>query len=65
MYKHGVYVSEQPTSLASPISGTAGLQVIIGTAPVNLTDDPVGAVNKPKLCHSFKEAVAAVGYSDD
>lgn len=65
MYKHGVYVSEQPTSLTAPISGTAGLQVIFGTAPVNLTDDPTGAVNKPKLCHSFKEAVAAVGYSDN
>ena len=65
MYKHGVYVSEQPTSLTAPISGTAGLQVIFGTAPVNLTDDPTGAANKPKLCHSFKEAVAAVGYSDN
>ena len=65
MYKHGVYVSEQPTSLTAPISGAAGLQVIFGTAPVNLTDDPDGAVNKPKLCYSFKEACAAVGYSHD
>ena len=65
MYKHGVFVSEQPTSLSAPISGTAGLQVIFGTAPVNLTDDPQGAVNKPKLCHSYKEAVAAVGFSND
>lgn len=64
-YKHGVYVSEQETSLTAPISGTAGLQVIFGTAPVNLVDDPAGACNVPKLCYSYKEACAAVGYSDD
>lgn len=64
-YKHGVYVSEQETSLTAPISGTAGLQVIFGTAPVNLVDNPAGAVNTPKLCYSYKEACAAVGYSDD
>lgn len=64
-YKHGVYVSEQDTSLVAPIRGTAGLQVIIGTAPINLVDNPTGAVNVPKLCYSFKEARAAVGYSDD
>lgn len=64
-YKHGVYVAEQPTSLTAPISGTAGLQVIFGTAPVNLLDDPAGAVNKPKLCYSYAEACAAVGYSEN
>lgn len=64
-YKHGVYVSEQETSLTAPIEGTAGLQVIFGTAPCNLADNPADAVNKPKLCHSFAEAKAAVGYCDD
>ena len=64
-YNHGVYVSEQPTSLTVPIEGTAGLQVIFGTAPCNLANDPVAAVNKAQLCYSFAEAKAAVGYSDD
>lgn len=64
-YKHGVYVSEQETSLTAPIEGTAGLQVIFGTAPCNLADDPAAAVNSPKLCHTFAEAKAAVGYCDD
>ena len=64
-YKHGVYVSEQETSLTAPIEGTAGLQVIFGTAPCNLADNPADAVNQPKLCHSFAEAKAAVGYCDD
>lgn len=64
-YKHGVYVSEQETSLTAPIQGTAGLQVIFGTAPCNLADDPAAAVNNAKLCYSFAEAKAAVGYCDD
>ena len=34
-YKHGVYTSEVATSMVAPITGTAGLQVIVGTAPVN------------------------------
>ena len=64
-YKHGDYVSEQETSLTVPVEGTAGLQVIFGTAPCNLADNPAEAVNQPKLCYSFAEAKAAVGYCDD
>jgi len=33
MYRHGIYVSEQETSMIAPLNGTAGLQVVIGTAP--------------------------------
>lgn len=64
-YRHGVYVQEQATSLTAPIEGTAGLQVIIGTAPVNLAAEPYACTNKPMLCYSYKEAVDNVGYSDD
>lgn len=64
-YSHGVYIEEQATSLIAPIEGTAGLQVIIGTAPVNLAENPYQCTNKPMLCYSYKEAVANVGYSDD
>lgn len=64
-YSHGIYVKEQATSLTAPIEGTAGLQVVFGTAPCNLADDPSAAVNQPKLCYSFAEAKAAVGYCDD
>ena len=42
-YNHGVRVKEQATSLVTPVTGTAGLQVIIGTAPVNLAADPYKA----------------------
>lgn len=65
LYKHGVYASEQPTSMVAPISGTAGLQVVIGTAPVNMLKNPAEAVNKPKLVTTYAEAVAAVGYNPD
>lgn len=64
-YSHGAYVIEQATSLVSPVLGTAGLQVIIGTAPVNMAADPYGCTNKPMICYSYKEAVENVGYSDD
>ena len=64
-YKHGVYNSEQDTSLTTPIQGAAGLQVIFGTAPIHLSDDPEKAANTPMLCYSFKECKAALGYSDD
>ena len=35
VYKHGVYVTEQPTGVVAPVQSTAGLQVVIGTAPIN------------------------------
>lgn len=64
-YKHGVYNSEQDTSLTTPVQGSAGLQVIFGVAPIHLAADPTTAANTIKLCYSFKECQEAVGYSDD
>ncbi len=51
--------------MIAPLNGTAGLQVVIGTAPVHLLADPAAAINKPLLVYSKAEAIAAVGYSDD
>lgn len=65
MYRHGIYVSEQETSMIAPLNGTAGLQVVIGTAPVHPAGGPGAAINKPLLVYSKAEAIAAVGYSDD
>lgn len=64
-YNHGVRVLENPTSVAAPITGTAGLQVVVGVAPVNLAEDPYGCTNVPMLANTFAEAARAVGYSDD
>lgn len=62
---HGFQINEATTSVSAPIESTAGLQVVIGTAPVNMLADPAAAVNTPLIAYSYKEAVAAVGYSDD
>lgn len=63
-YKHGVYTSEQATSLIAMTSTDSGLIIAVGTAPVHLASSPVPA-NTPVLCYTYKEAVAALGYSDD
>ena len=62
-YRHGVYVSEIPTSIVPPVEALAGLPVVVGTAPIHLAKDP--RVNEPVLCYTYKEAVEAFGYSDD
>lgn len=64
-YRHGAYTSELPTSLLAPVNGTAGLQVVIGTAPVHLLENPEDAVNKPILVSTYKEAVGAMGFDHD
>lgn len=62
-YQHGVYTYEIPTSIVPPVTSTAGLTVIVGTAPINLTDPTL--VNKPILAYSYADAVKSVGYSAD
>lgn len=63
-YKHGVSVNERPTALTPPAS-TGTVPVVVGTAPVNLSQRAAAPVNEPVLCYSYDEAVAAFGYSDD
>ncbi len=64
-FEHGVRVSEQATSLNAPVLGTAGLQVVFGTAPVNLAEDPYSVTNTPVIAYSWSEAVKKLGYSAD
>ena len=64
-YQHGVRVLEQPTGVVAPILGTAGLQVVFGTAPINLAKNPTAVTNKPVIAYSWAEAVEQLGYSDD
>jgi hypothetical protein len=64
-YQHGVRVSEQATSVTAPIEGTAGLQVVFGTAPINLAADPYAVTNVPVIAYSWSEAVSQLGYSTD
>ena len=64
-YLHGAGNSEAATSLTTPTTSSAGLQVIFGTAPIHLAKDPYKAANTPKLCYKFEECQEALGYSDD
>ena len=62
---HGIKVLEQETSLVAPITATSGIQVVIGTAPVNLAANPDGVTNTPVLVNSWAEAVNKLGYSSE
>lgn len=64
-YQHGVRVQERATSIVAPITGTAGLQVVFGTAPINLADDPYSVTNTPVIAYSWAEAVSKLGYSEE
>jgi phage tail sheath protein FI len=61
-YNHGVKTSEVATSLLPPVQSDSGIPFIVGTAPINMTED-VTNVNKPTLCYSYAEAVKAFGYA--
>lgn len=64
-YKHGISLIENPTSLTPPVSADSAAQVIIGTAPIHLVENPSDAVNRPFLVHNLAGAVKAVGYSEN
>lgn len=64
-YYHGVRVLEEPTPLVTPIEGTAALQVIFGTAPINLAKNPRQVTNIPIRINSFKEFCEYFGYDTD
>lgn len=63
--KHGVYILEEGTALTAPITSGSSIQVVIGTAPVHMVEDPAAVVNIPILANSAAEAMAALGYVDD
>ena len=65
MYNRGIAVEEKSTSYQRPLATKYGVQVIVGTAPINLAQDPKAAVNRPVMAGSYEEAVKALGYSED
>jgi len=64
-YNHRIYTKEIDTQITTPVEGSAGLQVVIGTAPINMVADPTAAVNVPVIAYSFSEAEEQLGYSDN
>jgi hypothetical protein len=65
MSKHGIYIYESATPISAPIESSSSIQVVIGTAPVNMVDDPAAVVNKPILANSAQEAMETLGYCGD
>lgn len=65
MSKHGVFVMEEATAMTVPITGASAVQVVIGTAPVNMVNNPADVVNVPILATKATEAMAALGYCKD
>ena len=64
-YAHGISSSENATAIVSPLYIDSALPVIIGVAPINLSEDPYTAANVPKYVYDKPSAVAAVGFCYD
>lgn len=64
MEKHGVYVSEQATSVSTPVVADSGIPFVIGIAPIQSANAPA-AVGIPVLCTSLSEVVEKLGYSEE
>ncbi|GGG32947.1 hypothetical protein GCM10007425_29530 [Lysinibacillus alkalisoli] len=62
-FRHGVYTNEKPTSMIAPVTADASLPIVVGTAPINLTDKYL--VNEPVLSFNYAEATQKLGFSND
>lgn len=61
-YAHGIYLT-QGKSKKTVGASVSGMQVVIGTAPIHLLDDPTKAVNKPFLCNDINDVIDNLGYN--
>lgn len=62
-YNHGITLVENPTSFDQPLESLSAVQVVFGTAPINLAESQL--VNEPVLVRTFEEAKRKLGYSDN
>lgn len=63
-YKHGVFISEQKTSVSTPVVAESGVPFVIGAAPIQSAVNPA-KVGIPEICTSFDEFVEKFGWSED
>lgn len=61
-YEHGITSEQVETSISTPRTAGSGIVFVVGTAPVQQVG---GKVNDPVLALLYKEAVSALGYSDN
>lgn len=59
---HGADANKTDSSIITPAVVDTGVHFVVGTAPVHMIG---GKVNEVIMALSYKEAVAALGYSDD
>lgn len=64
MPNHGVNVSEQGTSLGTPVAVETGIPFFIGLSPIQNAETPNPA-GQPGLCTSLAEFKAKFGWSED
>lgn len=64
-YNHRISTKELATQFATPVQGSSGLQVVVGTAPINMSENPEAVVNAPVIAYTYPEAVQKLGYSED
>lgn len=64
-YNHRISTKEIATQLATPVQGSSGLQVVIGVAPINMSESPEAVVNTPVIAYTYAEAIQKLGYSED
>lgn len=65
IYKHGISTTRKATAMASPVTSDANVTVVIGTAPVNMCQDPYGAANKPMVAYTKADAIKKMGWSEN
>lgn len=64
-YLHNIVTDRNTSITVDPQKATFGVQLAIGTAPVNLNEDPAKAVNVPIIAKTLAEAKALLGFSAD
>lgn len=63
-YLHGIRITEKEPDVPLTLAGS-GIQVVIGTAPIHLADDPKAAVNQIIVAHKMEDVQKKLGYNED
>ena len=61
-YEHGITSEQIETSVSTPRTAGSGIAFVVGTAPAHTVG---GTVNAPIMALNYKEAVTALGYSEN
>lgn len=65
VYKHGIATKRSTDAQPAVRQTASSVQVAVGTAPVNLAENPTGVTNKVVVCESISDFKKKFGWSDD